>query len=325
MKIKLQRIAGLLLLAAATLGGSDKRINLIPKLQPGQTIIYLIRFQSDKSVKTESQVVAPLAPNAAQIDVHGLLRVEILDLQLTGSKTTIHARGQFLTPDSGAWLNRPGEKKPVWDKQRANPNNKSIEFTISSEGSVNSVKGLDSLFPEQQQIWQQWVARFALAWTLPENGMKFGEKWKSEQAEHAGAPIAGLNWARESIYVRDEPCRTSQLSIIGDVSASSGPPDTCAVLLTTATLKQKSSSKDATPEDFKLHELRTMGTAKGANEIITYISLKSGLVVRATEETSQFMDVVVATADGSNRVHYNVDAKSHSEVLLVTETPLNHP
>ena len=112
---------------------------------------------------------------------------------------------------------------------------------------------------------------------------------------------------------------------MGDVSASSGPPDTCAVLLTTATLKQKSSSKDATPEDFKLHELRTMGTAKGAGEIITYISLKSGLVVRATEETSQFMDVVVAKADGSNRVHYNVDAKSHSEVLLVTETLLNQP
>jgi hypothetical protein len=37
------------------------------------------------------------------------------------------------------------------------------------------------------------------------------------------------------------------------------------------------------------------------------------------------MDVVVAQADGSNRVHYNVDAKSHSEVLLITETPLSHP
>ncbi len=125
--------------------------------------------------------------------------------------------------------------------------------------------------------------------------------------------------------MRDEPCQASQLSIMGDLSASSGPPDTCAVLLTTATLKQKSSSKDATPEDFKLHELRTMGTAKGTNEIITYISLKSGLVVRATEEASQFMDVMVAKADGSNRVHYNVDAKSHSEILLVTETPLDRP
>jgi len=325
MRTKIQRIAGLLFLAAATLCAGDRRINLLPRLRPGQTITYLIRFQSDKTVKTESKVVAPMAPNAAQIDAHGLLRVEILDVQQPGSKAAIHARGRFLTLDSGVWLKRPGDKKPDWDKQRVDPHGKSIDFTISPDGSVNEVKGLDTLFPEQQQAWQQWVARFALAWTLPADGMKFGEKWKSEQAEQAGAPIAGLHWARESSYVRDEPCQASQLSIMGDVSASSGPPDTCAVLLTTATLKQKSSSKDGTPEDFKLHELRTMGTAKGAGEIITYISLKSGLVVRATEETSQFMDVVVAKADASNRVHYNVDAKSHSEVLLVTETPLNQP
>ena len=325
MRTKIQRIAGLLILAAATLCAGDRRINLLPRLQLNQTITYLIRFQSDKTVKTESKVVAPMAPNAAQIDAHGLLRVEILDVQQPGSKAAIHARGRFLTLDSGVWLKRPGDKKPDWDKQRVDPHGKSIDFTISPDGSVNEVKGLDTLFREQQQAWQQWVARFALAWTLPADGMKFGEKWKSEQAEQAGAPIAGLHWARESSYVRDEPCQASQLSIMGDVSASSGPPDTCAVLLTTATLKQKSSSKDATPEDFKLHELRTMGTAKGAGEIITYISLKSGLVVRATEETSQFMDVVVAKADASNRVHYNVDAKSHSEVLLVTETPLNQP
>ena len=325
MRHQLQRIAGLFLLAVATLCAGDRRINLLPRLQLSQTITYLIRFQSDKTVKTESKVVAPMAPNAAQIDAHGLLRVEILDVQRQGSKAAIHARGRFLALDSGVWLKRPGDKKPDWDKQRVDPHGKSIDFTISPDGSVNEIKGLDTLFPEQQQAWQQWVARFALAWTLPADGMKFGEKWKSEQAEQAGAPIAGLHWARESSYVRDEPCQASQLSIMGDVSASSGPPDTCAVLLTTATLKQKSSWKDATPEDFKLHELRTMGTAKGAGEIITYISLKSGLVVRATEETSQFMDVVVAKADGSNRVHYNVDAKSHSEVLLVTETLLNQP
>jgi hypothetical protein len=325
MTRKLRRIAVLLFLASAALCAGDKRVQLLPKLLPGQTVTYLIRFQSDKTVKTESRVVAPMAPNDAQIDAHGLLRVEIIDVQETGSKAAIHARGQFLTPDSGVWLKGRGEERTDSDKQRVDPTGKSIEFTISPDGSVNDVNGLDSLFLEQRQAWQQWVARFALAWTLPADGMKSGEKWKSEQAEQAGAPIAGLHWERESSYVRDEPCQASQLAVTGDVSPSSGPPDTCAVLLITAKLKQKSSSKDATPENFKLHELRTMGTAKGANEIISYISLKTGLVVRATEETTQFMDVVVATADGSNRVHYNVDARSHAEVLLVTETPLTRP
>jgi hypothetical protein len=325
MARKLSSIVVFVILPAAALCAGDKRVHFLPQLQSGQTITYLVRFQSDKNVKTESSVVTPLAPNAAQVDAHGLLRIEILDVQQTGTRAAIRMRGQFLTLDSGVWVKAPGEKKPNWDRQRVDPKGKSIEFTISPDGSVNNVKGLDSLFPEQRQAWQQWVARFALAWTLPPNGMKPGDKWKSDQVEQAEAPIAGLNWARESTYVRDEPCHASQLSLTGDVSASTDPPDTCAVLLTTAKLKQNSSSKDATPEDFKLHELRTMGTAKGANEVITYVSLKTGLVVRATEETSQFMDVIVAQADGSNRVHYNVDAKSHSEVLLITETPLNRP
>ncbi len=325
MKRKLLWIAGAFLLVAITLFAGSKRVHLLPKLQPGQTFVYLIRFQSDKTVKSESKVVARMAPDAAQLDAHGLLRVEVLDVQKTAGNATIHARGQFLTQDSGTVVKVPNEKSPDGNVLHADPNGKSVEFTISPNGSVNDIKGLDSLLPDQQQAWQQWVARFALAWTLPPGGLKSGEKSRSEQSEQSGAPIAGLHWERESLYVRDESCQPSQLSLTGDVSPSSGPADTCAVLLTAATLKQKSSSKDATPEDFKVHELRTMGTANGTGEIITYISLKTGLVVRATEETTQFMDVVVAKADGSNRVHYNVDAKSHAEVLLVTETPPHQP
>src|SRR5258707_15392068 len=163
-----------------------------------------------------------MVPNAAQIDAHGLLRVEILGVQQTATRPAIHARGQFLTLDTGVWIKGPRDKKPNWDKQRVDPEGKSIEFTISPEGSVDKVKGVDSLFPEQQQAWQQWVARFALAWTLPPNGMKFGEKWKSQQAEQAGAPIAGLHWAGEAIYGIDETAQARQLSIMGAVAASNG-------------------------------------------------------------------------------------------------------
>ena len=312
------------LLGAGAVCAGDMSVKLIPDLRAGQTITYLIRYRSDKNVKTESNVVAPMAPNAAQLDAHGLLQVDILDVQQVGGKAAIHARSQFRTLDSGVWVKKPGDKEPHWQIQKVDPEGKQIEFTISPDGSVEKMTGLDSLFPEQQQAWQQWVARFATAWTLPQNGVKLGEKWKSDQPEN-GAPIAGLYWARESTYVRNENCHAQQLSIKGEISPSSGLPETCAVLLTTATLKQNSSPKDATPEAFKLHELKTRGTAKGGNEIITYISLKTGLVVRATEEAHQSMDVTVAKADESNRVHYNVDAKSHSEVLLVTETPLSHP
>jgi hypothetical protein len=325
MKSKFHLATGIVLFSVAIAAAAGQRVSLLPKLQAGQTATYLIRFQSDKKIKTESRVASPMVPNAVQIDAHGLLRVEILDVQLASGKPAVHAKGQFVTLDTGVWLKKPDDKKPDWNKQRVDPAGKSIEFTISPDGSIEKITGLDSLFPEQQQAWREWATRFALAWTLSAQGLKIGDKWKSEQPEPAPSPIAALSWAHDSQYVRNEPCRASELSLTGEFSPASGPSDTCAVLLTRAKLQQKSSTKDATPEDFKLHELKTMGAAKGTNEIITYISLTSGLVLRATEEANQQMDVVVAKADGSNRVHYNVDATSRSEVLLVTETPLTHP
>lgn len=325
MKCSLHLGIGLMLLAVFNSRAGNKPVHLIPNLHAGQKVLYVIEYRSDKKVRTESRVVAPMAPNAAQLDAHGFLQIEVLGLQPSGSKMAIQARGRFLTLESGVAVKKDGDKEPNGDWPRNNPNAKTIEFTISPDGSVEKVTGLDSLLPEQQQAWQEWVARFALAWTLPHDGLKIGEKWKSEQSEAANSPIAALYWAREFSYVRNEPCRASELSLEGTITSAGGPPDTCAVLLTTATLKQKSSPKDATPEDYKLHELKTMGTAKGTNEVITYISLTTGLVVRATEEAAQQMDVVVAKADGSNRVHYNVNATSHSEVRLVNEAPLAHP
>jgi len=298
MKFRLSCIAATFFLAAAALGSSVQRVHLFPKLQPGQIIYYLIRFQADKNVKAESKVVALMTPDTSQLDAHGLLRLEILDLRPSGAKVAVHARSQFLTLDSGAWLKNHRDNKPHWNTEHLDPAGKFVDFTISSDGAVLDLQGLDLLFPEQQQAWLQWVARFALAWTLPPDGVKLAEKWKSDEPERAPTPISGLHWMRDSAYVKEEPCQPSQLTLEADVVPTAGSPDTCAVLLTTSTLKQTSSSKDAAPEDYKLKDLRSMGTAKGTGEIITYISQTTGLVVRATEETTQSMDVVVANADG---------------------------
>ncbi|HTT33738.1 MAG TPA: hypothetical protein VMH48_09065 [Methylomirabilota bacterium] len=325
MKRKFHLAAIFLLFAGAALASTDQRVYLLPKLQAGQIITYLIHFESVKKITTESNVAVPFAPDAAQIDAHNLLRIEILEVHPVNGKPVVHAKAQFFTLDSGMWAKKPGEEKPNWGKLLVDPSNKLIQFTISPDGFFEQVSGLDSLPPEQQQAWQEWAARFAAAWALPAQRAKTGDKWKSEQFEQSPSPIAELIWAFDSSYVRDEPCRPNVLSMTGDFSPAAAPADNCAVLLTDAKLTQKSSPKDTTPEDFKLRELKTMGTAKGTNEIITYISLTTGLVVRATEEASQQMDVVVAKADGSNGIRYKLDAKSRSEILLISDTPLAHP
>jgi hypothetical protein len=202
---------------------------------------------------------------------------------------------------------------------------KMIEFTIHSDGQLAEVKGDETLLPEEHQVWSEWISLFAMAAVFPEKGVKRGEKWESDETEKAAAPIAGLTWRRRSTYVQNEPCESQQLESSGPASKAGQRPETCAVIVTNATLRQKSSKKDATPEDFKLHDLRTMGTALGTNQVVAYISLKTGVLMRATEEANQSMDVILAKTDGSNRVHYKLDAKSNSEVLFVGDTAVSPP
>jgi len=321
MKRKFILGVSMLLAAAAIAASRDQRASLLPKLQPGQTLTYFVRFRSDKNVKTESTLVIPLAPTASQGDMRELLRIQILDVQEKVGRLTVHARSQFLGNDAGEPGSKNSSQRPISSQLPLKLERKPVEFTISSDGSPEKISGLDALSAGQQQVWQEWLARFAVAWALSSSSARIGDKWKTDQPEPTPSPIAALSWARDSSYVRDEPCAPAQLSAAGEVTPANATVDKCAVLLTTAKLVQKSSPKDATPEDFKVHQLKTMGTAKGGNEIITYISLSTGLVVRATESATQQMDVVVAKADGSNAVRYNVDARSQLEVLLLTQAP----
>jgi hypothetical protein len=314
----------LLLALPRAAGSRTERVNLFPKLREGQAITYRLRYRMEKNIRTQSTVVSPLGPSGTQIDLRGLLHVDVGEVQTLGTGAVIHARTQFQALNSDTASKISEAETPAGDAQQIDPKGKFVEFTISTEGQVDDVKGLDTFSPEQQQAWGDWVSLFAMAAAFPERGVKRGAKWGSHETEKSPAPIARLVWLKRSTYVRDEPCRTAQLTTDGQASEAGQPPDTCAVILTVATLKQESSKKDATPEDYQLHELQTMGTARGTNQVIAYISLKTGLVVRATEEASQSMDVVVAKKDGTNRVHYNVDAKSNSEVLLVEDTPLIH-
>ena len=108
MKRTLLLFASMLVAASAT-PSRVERTSLLPQLHAGQTLTYLIRYRSAKNVKTESNVTLALAPTASQTDAHGLLRIEVLDLQPAGDRFAIHARGQFLN-DNLAVPAKPDEE-----------------------------------------------------------------------------------------------------------------------------------------------------------------------------------------------------------------------
>jgi hypothetical protein len=319
-------VGGAIALFAISLCAARNRpspVNLFPRLQGGQSLAYQISYHSDKQIKTKSSLIVATPADSAKIDVNALLRLEILGLQAQGDRAIIRARTKFEVLASDSNFKTPGFEPPSPEVQRQDEKGKFIEFAILPDGRLDKVTGLDALFPDQQQTWQEWASRFLFGAELRTSAVHISQKWNSTEAEKSPAPLAGLRWIRQSTYVRDEPCSAVQLTVQGSVAPSVAEPETCAVILTTAILRQDSNEKNATPEDFKLHELRTSGTARGANRIITYISLKTGFLMRATEEATQQMTVTVAKADGSNRVHYDVNAKSHSEVVLVVQTAVN--
>ncbi|HKM79689.1 MAG TPA: hypothetical protein VJY15_01820 [Candidatus Acidoferrum sp.] len=289
-----RRVAGCVTLLAASVcaAGGDQRGALLPQLRAGQVVKYDVHGNVKRHVKTESRVETMLHPGDVQRDVAMPLVFAAKEIHLENRRPVVVAHAEFDAgePDSS-------------DKNASTRAN--VDFTIAGDGQVVKAEGLDEVAPENRLAWQFWLSRFAFGWTLPAEGVKPGDKWKTEEVEKSPSPIANLVWETETTYVGNDKCPLI-------------PAETCASFLTWATLKQKSSTKDATPEDYRLHELRTSGTAKGTNEIVTYISLKSGLVVRATEETQQSMDVTIAIADGSNGVHYTIEASSRFETLLAT-------
>jgi hypothetical protein len=273
-----------------TWAASEERIQLLPKLQNGASVQYETRARIDRHVATKSNVSSMVGPRQVRRDLASALRLDVQELRLADSRPMFSGSTQIISLDA-----------PDPDEAPAKPTK--VVFTIGRGGEIHVTEGADDLDPEQNLTWQFWAAQFAFGWTLPAPGVKPGEKWKSTEPEKTPAPIANLMWERETTYVHNDKCPTL-------------PGEECAIFLTSAALRQKSNPKDATPEDYKLHQLKTSGTTSGTNETVSYISLQTGLLVRATEDLRQAMDVTIAKADGSNQIHYTITATSHLETSL---------
>lgn len=279
-------------------GERDARVVLLPQLRNGETLLYESHARLDRHVQTKSNVATMVRPAELRRDLSTQVWLSVQEARLVNNKLVMAGETEL------APIELPPRDQPTPKMSRVN-------FTIGGDGGLARAEGLDDLDPEQLLAWQFWMSQFAFAWTLPSAGVKPGDKWKSEEPEKTPTPIANLAWERETTYVQNDKC-----PILDN--------QRCAVFLVSSTLKQKSNPKDATPEDYQLRQLKTSGTVKGTNETVAYISLETGLLVRATEDLQQFMAVTVAKADDSNHVNYNMQVTSHFETMLVPNAQAPH-
>ena len=320
--MKLRFTSALLLsFAAVSLCANAQKTLPAPTWKSGESLFYRVHLKINRDIKTKSALSLPQTPTDADLDVQGILQVAPISSGAPANAGAIRLRTWFLTLVSDISILPRGAKPGEGKTQRVPADDKFVDCSLEPTGEIDEIAGLDALAPEQQQAWREWATRFAVPFALKNERRKRGDKWTSEEPETIPSPIADLRWQEKSHYVRDEPCAALQFARSGSFqrSANSEP---CAVILTTSTLLQKSSPQDATPADYKQRGLRTRGTVKGSNEIILYISRKSGQLVRATQRASQQMGVLIALADGNTQVQYDVAAKANSSVELLVDLPL---
>lgn len=331
MSALLRILSCCLLLAAIPrdASGALDRTILLTNLRVGQIIRYQVSYRATTTMNTDSTVATPMAPTAKQANSILVLQVEVEDLREEAGEMLARLRTQITQAGS---LN-PNAAPPGGNAPNANTapkpaspdgSTKIVDLTLHADGQVTDVQGLDKLSPDDRVAWQEWIDHFGGVAALPQKGVKPGDKWKVDEPI-TNALLSGLSWDRESAYVNDAPCSAARNMPQSDPSAPQPSQKTCAVILTTATLKQKSNPKDATPEDYKLHDLRNSGTALGKNQVIAYFSLSTGLLAYAAEDADQSMSVTVAKTDGSNQVHYTLDAESHARVQLLPAAPGSQP
>lgn len=291
-------LAGAFSFVNASGGDRDARVILLPRLRNGETLVYESHARLDRHVQTKSNVATMVRPAEVRRDLSTQVRLSVQEARLVNNRLMMAGETELAPAEP------PGKDQPA-------PKMSKINFTVGGDGGLARAEGLDELDPEQRLTWQFWLAQFAFSWTLPPAGVRPGDKWKSEEPEKTPTPIANLVWERETTYVQNDRCPI----VAGQ---------RCAIFLISSTLRQKSNPKDTTPEDYQLHHLKTSGNVKGTNETVVYISLETGLLLRATEDLQQFMNVTVAKADDSNQVHYDMQVTSHFETVLVPPAQAAH-
>jgi hypothetical protein len=289
-----------------------QRLSLVPRLHEGQTLVYQLETSASRSSKVESRVTGQPSPPQESLNAFCVLQVNVAHADANGFrlKTYLSDKEKAKTQLDSSDANKPSAP------------DKLVEVLVAINGTASGIRGLDQLTPAEQFAWNVWLGRFTSTMAFSKGSVRPGQRWKVSETESSPSPIAELSWDRRYQYVKQESCTPEGPSSTSGKNTKSQPPaDSCAVIFVQAQLRQKSSPKNSTPNDYKIRGLTTRGTAAGTNETILYVSTATGLLVRATEDVQQSMDVIVGLTGGTNQVRYVITAKSRSRIELLPDIP----
>jgi len=310
---------------------STPRIDLRPKLVPGEVLRYQVQLQTVTDTKRTGAVSDPQGPSRLAVTWDATIKLEVLGETGFPAATSLAPkapRGKM----PGAESNAPAASMRIhttYEHSTANVKSDSpdpegeeveqrykrlegqaIEFTVSTDGHVSDVRGLEGVIDDDRvrQAAEQWMAQVSGP-AIAVQGVALGQSWNSAQPA-TSMPLAGMIWRSNSTYLRNEPCQPAEPT----ESGSSG--ELCAVILTRQSVLPQKQLRDPTPEDYRRNGLRTSGRWTGSGESLSYISLQTHSAVSVTQDSAQRIDFTVTNSSGRS-IRYAGNIETHSRVKLL--------
>jgi hypothetical protein len=322
-----------LLLACLGNAGSP-RIHLTPNFTMGESFRYHIESRTTTTGTTTTPIVNPEAASQLKQVADLEVRLDVVGIQ-PATNATLGAARLRATYEKATASTQTDAYDPAaasLDAQYNNLQGRFVEFTIESDGKISHITGLDEAItnPSTAAAVRAWINGFSPSGNLPAEGIAIGQKWEAVRPLD-NTPLANLLWRSSSSYLRDEPCELpAQSALPAENSAAAAAPvpaplanspePLCAVILTSFDILRHGSSADATPEDYRHNGLRTSGTWTGNGQTLDTISLRTGMLLRSTQSSTQKMDFEIISALSGSKMHYAGQVETQSEITLIPNT-----
>lgn len=316
--------AGVIIVYSADLGsqaqgpskGSAERIDLRPKLVPGQMLRYQIQLQTITDTKRSGAISDPQGPSRLAVTWGATVKMEVLGVAFTlGAETNpptgpLRIRTTYEHSAATVKSDSPDPQAEDIEQSYKRLEGQVIEFTVGPDGHASNVHGLEGVIDDDKvrQGAEQWVAQVSGPALIP-GGAALGQTWNSAQPA-TSMPLAGMIWRSNSSYVRNESCHPAE------PAASTAPRGLCAVIVTRQSVLPQKRLRDPTPDDYRRNGLQTSGHWTGSGESLSYISLRTHLAVSVTQDSSQQIDFTVTNSSGSS-IRYAGTIETHSQVALL--------
>ena len=307
------------------------RIDLRPKLVPGEVLRYQVQLQTITDTKRTGAISDPQGPSRLTVTWDATIKLEVLGEPApvaAGSPAPKSAAAKTSVAESnaaGAALrirttyehsaasvksDSPDPESENIEETYGRLEGQVIEFTAGADGHVSDVRGLDGVIDDDRvrQAAEQWMEQVSGTAGAPQ-AVALGQTWNSAQPA-TSMPLAGMIWRSISSYLRNEPCRPA------DPNAPAVPDELCAVILTRQSVLPQKQLHDPTPEDYRRNGLHTSGRWSGSGESLSYVSLRTRSAVSVTQDSAQQIDFTVTNASG-NSIRYAGSIETHSRVALL--------